>query len=262
MDAQTLYNQGVTAIKNKNISEGQRLLMQSLKQDKQNAAAWLWLARTFEDPQKREKAVDRALQLEPDNQLAIKFKSKLNNSVPKATKHREQVHTTTVPTGQAIITSHVFGLYKLVALVWSIIFFVIFLAPIWALLSGQLSSAGSVSEDLLVYGIFGIVILLLGLGLRWQIRKVIEAFRRKVTVYDAGIYFSDLDEHWSWGSLKNIEIIRIRIRFWYRLTPLVFRYNTHLLIEHSDGRKVKLHTVYTKFGELVHAINNTYGMIQ
>jgi len=262
MDAQTLYNQGVTAIKNKNISEGQRLLMQSLKQDKQNAAAWLWLARTFEDPQKREKAVDRALQLEPDNQLAIKFKAKLTNGAPKVTKHSKQVQTATVPTGQAIISSHVFGLYKLVALAWTLILLTLIPVLVGAFLNELSTNAENISGNMLFLGIFGLGILLIGLGLRWQIRKVIEAFRRKVTVYDTGIYFSDWDEHWSWGSLKNIEVIRIRILFWHRLTPFVFRYNTHLLIEHSDGRKVKLHTVYTKFGELVHTINNTYGMIQ
>ncbi len=74
MDAKTLYNQGVAAIRDrKDKEEGRRLLTQSLRLDPNNERAWLWLSRTITDPQKALRCVERALNINPTNPAAKKL---------------------------------------------------------------------------------------------------------------------------------------------------------------------------------------------
>ncbi|MBI5667046.1 MAG: tetratricopeptide repeat protein [Chloroflexi bacterium] len=86
-DAQTLYREGVAAIReHKNITEGRRLLTQSLRLNPDNDMAWLWLARTVSDVEKQRQCVERALTINPTNAQALAFRHKLapavNGSVP------------------------------------------------------------------------------------------------------------------------------------------------------------------------------------
>ena len=67
MDANTLYQDGVTAIRQQDLTTGRKLLTQSLKLDDSNENAWVWLARTFNDPEQQIKCLQRALTLNPDN---------------------------------------------------------------------------------------------------------------------------------------------------------------------------------------------------
>lgn len=279
MDAETLFKQGVNAVKNKNMSEGQRLLMQSLKLDQQNATAWLWLARTFDDPQKRLKAVDRALQIDPDNELAKKFKASLSNSAPKATTAPTSTRTAQreapapsptrtaqreapaqpVPTGQAILTMQVMGVYRFVAVAWSVMLAVLIPTLIMAFVNERQTNE-NMSGNMTAVIFTGVGILLLSLWLLWQVRKAIETFRRKITLYDTGIHFSDMDELWDWGSLHSIQFVKRRLSLLQRLTPYVFWANTHFLIRHVDGRKVKIPTVYSNFGQLTQALGSMMSM--
>lgn len=57
---------------------GRRLLIEILRADPQNEQAWLWLAITFRDPEKRRESLERVLKLNPDNQQAKKLLQKLD----------------------------------------------------------------------------------------------------------------------------------------------------------------------------------------
>lgn len=81
MDAQTLFRDGITAIREeKNLVKGRDLLTQSLRLDADNDMAWLWLSRTLTDHDKQRQCVERALKLNPNNQQAQAFMERLTTS--------------------------------------------------------------------------------------------------------------------------------------------------------------------------------------
>lgn len=87
MDADKLYREGVLAIReNKDLDGARKLLLQSLKLNPKNEHAWLWLAQTVTDPQKKLECVNRALRINPDNakarELHRRLSARLNGSVP------------------------------------------------------------------------------------------------------------------------------------------------------------------------------------
>jgi tetratricopeptide (TPR) repeat protein len=85
MDPQTLFQQGVTAIREQNdIRRGRELLIQSLRQDARNDMAWLWLTRTVRSREKQLEYVERALQINPANDAAQKLKDRLRASASAA----------------------------------------------------------------------------------------------------------------------------------------------------------------------------------
>ena len=77
-EAQALFQEGIIALRErKDIREGRRLLMESLRANPDNDMAWLWLARTVSNPDKRLEFVERALALNPDNLRALEMKNRL-----------------------------------------------------------------------------------------------------------------------------------------------------------------------------------------
>lgn len=66
--AQELYERGVAAVRQKDLANGQKLLRASLKEEPNNELAWVWLAKTVKDPEKRIKMLERALVINPANQ--------------------------------------------------------------------------------------------------------------------------------------------------------------------------------------------------
>jgi tetratricopeptide (TPR) repeat protein len=71
MDAKTLYEQGISAIRDQQDREaGRKLLTQALKLDPRNDMAWLWLSRALDEPAKQRQAVERALHINPHNTKA------------------------------------------------------------------------------------------------------------------------------------------------------------------------------------------------
>ncbi len=78
MDAQTLFREGVLALRDKHdTAQAQRLLAQSLKLDPKNDMAWLWLSRTTNDPQRKLQCAERALAINPQNVKAMTLRAKL-----------------------------------------------------------------------------------------------------------------------------------------------------------------------------------------
>lgn len=95
MDAKTLFQEGVIAIRDqKDSGRGRELLMQSLKLEPKNELAWLWLSRTMNEPQKKIQCLERALKLNPQNDqtkaLIHKLTAQLSPSVvaPFATSNQ------------------------------------------------------------------------------------------------------------------------------------------------------------------------------
>jgi tetratricopeptide (TPR) repeat protein len=88
-DAQALFREGVLALRErKDATEARRLLTESLRLDPQNEMAWLWLARTISDPQKRLQCVERALAINPANEQALALKRQVNGN--HAATHNEK----------------------------------------------------------------------------------------------------------------------------------------------------------------------------
>ncbi len=78
MDAQTLFKQGIAAIRERqDIVRGQQYLIQSLRLDPRNEMAWLWLSHTYSDPKKQIACLDRVLRLNPQNERALARKRTL-----------------------------------------------------------------------------------------------------------------------------------------------------------------------------------------
>lgn len=88
MDAQTLFREGVLALRDKkDVARARQLLTQSLKLDPKNEMAWLWLSRTTDDPQKKMQCVERALRLNPNNEQALALRAKLDGAKTPVTSN-------------------------------------------------------------------------------------------------------------------------------------------------------------------------------
>lgn len=85
MDAQSLFREGVLAVREgKDLHHARQLLLQSLKLNPQNEMAWLWLAQTVTEPQKKLECVNRALKINPANEKAQQLYAKLSASAAPA----------------------------------------------------------------------------------------------------------------------------------------------------------------------------------
>ncbi len=82
MDARTLYRQGVDAIRDgRDLEQGRRLLLKSLKLNPNSDLAWLWLSRTYVDNLKqRLYCLEKAVDLNPDNTKARELIERLQPS--------------------------------------------------------------------------------------------------------------------------------------------------------------------------------------
>lgn len=79
MDAQTLFREGVLALRDKHDAAlARKLLTESLKLNPDNEMAWLWLSRTTSSAEKRLEFVERALWLNPENEMALALREQLS----------------------------------------------------------------------------------------------------------------------------------------------------------------------------------------
>ena len=100
MDAQTLFHQGVTAIReDKDLAKGRDLLMQSLRLNPDNEIAWMWLSRTVSDKEKQRQCLERALKINPENEQAKALMGRLTQSGAPPP-------STTTPTSQPSVPVH------------------------------------------------------------------------------------------------------------------------------------------------------------
>lgn len=77
MDAEQYYIRGVAQVKNGDMVQGRQLLLQSLKLNQANDKAWVWVAKTIAEPDKKLDCLERALAINPNNADAIREKQAL-----------------------------------------------------------------------------------------------------------------------------------------------------------------------------------------
>jgi len=83
MDAQTLFHDGVAAIRERrDLDAGRDLILRSLKLEPRNDMAWLWLTHTTTDPAKQRDYVARALAINPANPHALDLQARLSALAP------------------------------------------------------------------------------------------------------------------------------------------------------------------------------------
>ena len=73
--------QAIAAIKAGDKATGQRLLVDFLKGDQHNEAAWLWMAATFDDAEKRRRCLQTVLEINPDSEPAKRGLAQLEPQV-------------------------------------------------------------------------------------------------------------------------------------------------------------------------------------
>lgn len=68
-----ILSDATAAIERGELALGRELLLQIVSRDPGNTAAWLWLARTCHDPQRRRECLEQVLALDPDNDEALEL---------------------------------------------------------------------------------------------------------------------------------------------------------------------------------------------
>lgn len=88
MDAVTSYQKGISAIQQGDMVNGRKYLLQSLKLNPQNDKAWIWVAKTLANPDKKRQCAERALAINPNNPDALNLKQSLATpSQPLSSPH-------------------------------------------------------------------------------------------------------------------------------------------------------------------------------
>lgn len=79
MDAQTLFREGVLALRDKHDAAlARKLLTESVKLNPDNEMAWLWLSRTTSNADKKREFIERALWINPENEMALALREQLS----------------------------------------------------------------------------------------------------------------------------------------------------------------------------------------
>lgn len=71
-DAKEILQFGIEAARDGNREEARNLFTLLTKQDPNNIQAWLWLAGVSDNPTQRRNALERALQIDPQNEMALR----------------------------------------------------------------------------------------------------------------------------------------------------------------------------------------------
>jgi|GEM_PF-2047143 len=79
-DAKEILQLGIEAARDGNREEARNLFALLTKQDPQNIQAWLWLAGVSDNASQRRNALERALQIDPQNEMALRGLRALSSS--------------------------------------------------------------------------------------------------------------------------------------------------------------------------------------
>src|SRR5215207_4076945 len=71
-ESDTLLQLGIEAAREGNREEARNLFGLLTRQEPNNAQAWLWLAGVADGPEQRRAALERAVELDPTNEMAVK----------------------------------------------------------------------------------------------------------------------------------------------------------------------------------------------
>ena len=96
MDSQTLLQQGITAVRKNNTREGRRLIKQALRLNPRDDTAWVWLARTETEPDRKRDCLEQALKANPHNFRAQQMLARLPDPAappaPARKKSKQELH--------------------------------------------------------------------------------------------------------------------------------------------------------------------------
>ena len=76
--------EAINAIKEGNKSQGKKLLIEILQADQKNENAWLWMSVAVKDIRQRQECLEKALEINPDNQTAQKSLASLKRKEQEA----------------------------------------------------------------------------------------------------------------------------------------------------------------------------------
>lgn len=82
-EPETLLQLGIDAAREGNREEARNLFSLLTRQEPDNVQAWLWLAGVAEGPEQRRAALERVIELDPDNEMAIKGLQAMGVPLPK-----------------------------------------------------------------------------------------------------------------------------------------------------------------------------------
>ena len=77
-DSETLLQLGIDAAREGRRDDARNLFGLLTRQEPDNAQAWLWLAGVAEGPEQRRAALERVIELDPTNEMAIKGLQAMN----------------------------------------------------------------------------------------------------------------------------------------------------------------------------------------
>lgn len=84
-EPETLLQLGIDAAREGNREEARNLFSLLTRQEPDNVQAWLWLAGVAEGPEQRRAALERVIELDPDNEMAIKGLQAMGVTAPERT---------------------------------------------------------------------------------------------------------------------------------------------------------------------------------
>jgi hypothetical protein len=87
-EPETLLQLGIDAAREGNREEARNLFSLLTRQEPDNVQAWLWLAGVAEGPEQRRAALERVIELDPDNEMAIKGLQAMGVPLPKRGNER------------------------------------------------------------------------------------------------------------------------------------------------------------------------------
>lgn len=90
-DAKEILQLGIEAARDGNREEARQLFSLLTKQDPQNIQAWLWMAGVSDSQSQRRNALERALQIDPQNEMALRGLRALNNERQNTTNRNRSV---------------------------------------------------------------------------------------------------------------------------------------------------------------------------
>ena len=99
-DAKEILQLGIEAARDGNREEARNLFTLLTKQDPNNIQAWLWLAGVSDNPTQRRNALEQALHIDPQNEMALRGLRALNGERPSAVdRGRAAINTARERTG-------------------------------------------------------------------------------------------------------------------------------------------------------------------
>src|SRR5919199_3745616 len=87
-ESDTILQLGIEAAREGNREEARNLFGLLTRQEPNNAQAWLWLAGVAEGPEQRRAALERVLELDPNNEMAIKGLQAMGGPPPARREER------------------------------------------------------------------------------------------------------------------------------------------------------------------------------